>query len=171
MSNVAIWVMLAGVTVTPAVAQRGTQQSVPPALQAVRQNLLDPSSAQFRNVRQMPNGAVCGEINGKNRMGGYVGFQPFAADLAKGVVNLHTSQNHAANDSYSLEMRIYAVCDRTGSESVKDAQIRHMNAYLAKVESNSLAYCKDNPNNFQCAPSWEQMVQSDVRNGMMVYIH
>lgn len=44
--------------------------------------LIDPSSAQFRNVNvvQWGGGAVvCGEINGKNRFGAYTGFQRFWA--------------------------------------------------------------------------------------------
>lgn len=49
-------------------------------------NLFDPSSAQFRNIRAadvvLTNGRtvrrVCGEINGKNQFGGYVGFTPFS---------------------------------------------------------------------------------------------
>lgn len=40
------------------------------------QLLIDPSSALFRAVRT-GDGAVCGEINGKNRMGAYVGFTRF----------------------------------------------------------------------------------------------
>lgn len=47
--------------------------------------LIDPSSKQFRNVRtvdvKLKSGAylyvICGEVNSKNRMGGYVGFQKF----------------------------------------------------------------------------------------------
>lgn len=43
--------------------------------------LKDPSSAQFRNLRMVigkGGAALCGEINGKNSYGGYIGFQPFA---------------------------------------------------------------------------------------------
>lgn len=42
--------------------------------------LRDPGSAQFRNLRSVTNAngtAVCGEINGKNAFGAYVGFQDF----------------------------------------------------------------------------------------------
>lgn len=42
--------------------------------------LIDPSSAQFRNVHQRHR-SVCGEVNGKNRMGAYVGFKRFVAQL------------------------------------------------------------------------------------------
>jgi len=50
------------------------------ALQAkVAAELTDPGSAQFRNIKlNATKEFLCGEINGKNQMGGYVGFVPFA---------------------------------------------------------------------------------------------
>lgn len=45
-------------------------------LSEVASLLIDPSSAQFRNVRE-GNAALCGEINGKNSWGAYAGFTPF----------------------------------------------------------------------------------------------
>jgi hypothetical protein len=55
-------------------------------------NLFDPSSAQFRNVRAtdvvLQDGTrerrVCGEMNAKNRMGGYVGFEYFGGTMENG---------------------------------------------------------------------------------------
>lgn len=55
-------------------------------------NLFDPSSAQFRNLRAadvtLSDGRtvrrVCGEINGKNQLGGYAGFQPFGGFITNG---------------------------------------------------------------------------------------
>ncbi|PTX45607.1 hypothetical protein IQ03_04515 [Gemmobacter caeni] len=52
-------------------------------------NMKDPSSAQFRNLRGIRGKTskgqsmsyICGEINGKNSFGGYVGFTPFIYDL------------------------------------------------------------------------------------------
>lgn len=55
------------------------------------QILFDPGAAQYRFTKQPVNGWVgdvlgdlrefgwfmCGEVNGKNRMGGYVGYEPF----------------------------------------------------------------------------------------------
>lgn len=46
--------------------------------------LSDPHSAQFQSERLFSNwtpsgSALCGEVNAKNRMGGYAGFQPFVA--------------------------------------------------------------------------------------------
>lgn len=45
--------------------------------------LIDPGSAQFRNVR-IREDEVCGEINGKNRLGAFVGFKRFVVDTALG---------------------------------------------------------------------------------------
>lgn len=63
------------------------------------QNLKDPSSARFRNLRaaKLPDGVdwprltsggtvVCGEINGLNSFGAYAGFTRFIADLDAGTV-------------------------------------------------------------------------------------
>ena len=55
------------------------------AKEAAVRDLVDPESAQFRDIEVVAynNGyVVCGEINGKNRMGGYVGFRPFVAGLS-----------------------------------------------------------------------------------------
>lgn len=44
----------------------------------IRAQLLDPQSAQFTDVRNgRQDGVVCGMVNAKNRMGGYVGPHPF----------------------------------------------------------------------------------------------
>lgn len=52
--------------------------------QQVLAELNDPLSAQFRNERFFSDwtadgSAMCGEVNAKNRMGGYVGFRTFTA--------------------------------------------------------------------------------------------
>lgn len=48
---------------------------------AAAQLLIDPGSAQFRNVASRET-AICGEINGRNRMGAYVGFTRFWVDTS-----------------------------------------------------------------------------------------
>lgn len=55
---------------------------VAPLLNKVRETMNDPESARFRNLRVISawtprETVVCGEVNGKNRMGGYVGFRHF----------------------------------------------------------------------------------------------
>jgi hypothetical protein len=50
------------------------------AKEAMRKALTDPESARFRNVvvsARDPANGVCGQVNFKNQMGGYVGFHPF----------------------------------------------------------------------------------------------
>lgn len=49
--------------------------------QQVSKEMIDPQSTQFRNVfvsmRSEKGAVVCGEVNSKNRAGGYVGFKRF----------------------------------------------------------------------------------------------
>ena len=58
---------------------------------AVLNELTDPGSAQFKNLRLIEKGpegkpVLCGEVNAKNKMGGYVGFTRFAAQQGDGGV-------------------------------------------------------------------------------------
>jgi hypothetical protein len=48
------------------------------AIELLSESLKDPMSAQLRRIRagRYPE-SVCGEVNAKNSMGGYVGFSPF----------------------------------------------------------------------------------------------
>jgi len=58
----------------------------------VTRDFFDPESAQFRGVQavevSLADGTqerrVCGEVNGKNRMGGYVGYSMFGGSLENG---------------------------------------------------------------------------------------
>lgn len=68
----------------------GEEKAISLAQSEVSANLLDPSSAQFRNVKvaKMMDtdegrvfAVVCGEINGKNGFGAYAGFHPFFVEL------------------------------------------------------------------------------------------
>lgn len=73
---------LAGLIATPAIA--ATKPPLPgifaEARKAVADTLRDPGSAQFRALRTKVDSGVqivCGEVNGKNAYGGYVGFRTF----------------------------------------------------------------------------------------------
>lgn len=49
--------------------------------------MFDPSSVQFRDLEAFNQGSsvfVCGKVNAKNRMGGYVGFRGFVYDDRSG---------------------------------------------------------------------------------------
>lgn len=45
----------------------------------VVQQMLDPSTAQFKDEKLTKQGWLCGQINSKNAFGAYVGFKRFAA--------------------------------------------------------------------------------------------
>jgi len=50
----------------------------PPHRAFVREQMVDPDSARFRNERKHSILDIhCGEVNGRNRMGGYAGWQHY----------------------------------------------------------------------------------------------
>jgi hypothetical protein len=51
------------------------------AKQAIAEQLIDPTAAQFRKMR-IQGSSVCGEVNGKNKMGAYVGYSRFVVDTS-----------------------------------------------------------------------------------------
>lgn len=57
----------------------GTQANLEAQVhEALAGALVDPASAQLRNVRVAElMDTICGEVNSKNRMGGYVGYRRF----------------------------------------------------------------------------------------------
>ena len=66
-------------------AEAGMAALVSQARSAITRDFLDPGAAQFRDeviYRKLsrdglPYFSVCGQVNGKNQMGGYVGFKPY----------------------------------------------------------------------------------------------
>lgn len=78
-------------------------KSIDAAKAAIERQLVDPSSVQYRDVKAFSEGVVCGSMNSKNRMGGYVGFKPFiynGDDLGQVHINAALSQTAlwCAND-------------------------------------------------------------------------
>lgn len=84
--------------------------------------LLDPVSAQFRNIRTVRNG-VCGEINGKNRLGAYTGFDRFFALQQGALVQLNPGFDPAnlisARDFCTATYAPASACNRFSEELVK----------------------------------------------------
>ncbi|KAF1692743.1 hypothetical protein CSC62_14000 [Pseudoxanthomonas jiangsuensis] len=75
------WVIVAVTAIVGGVALLGAWKGgdwweIRQAKKIATEQLIDPSSAQFRNML-VGDGVVCGEVNGKNRFGAYVGFKPF----------------------------------------------------------------------------------------------
>lgn len=63
------------------------------AIAAVMRMLSDPYSSQFTNLKVWEGdpGSICGLVNAKNGMGGYVGFQPFRYIIAKDEAFIHAN--------------------------------------------------------------------------------
>jgi hypothetical protein len=65
----------------------------------VASTLKDPESARFRNVFVSPRGrAVCGEVNAKSSMGGYVGFKRFIS--AKDKSGIEDDETYFAESNW-----------------------------------------------------------------------
>ena len=78
------------------------------AKDAAAYDLLDPSSAMFREVKVTKDGVVCGEINAKNRMNAYVGFKPFYAEKVGGKLFAYIVSD--ATSALPLEARYDQHC-------------------------------------------------------------
>lgn len=69
-----------------------TSAQVASIKEAATYNLIDPTSPLYRNIRgkyaKREDGTesiiFCGEVNAKNRMGGYTGYSPFYGHIPKG---------------------------------------------------------------------------------------
>lgn len=104
-------------------AERGMKQ-------AMDSRLLDPASAQYKDVAGYSSGYVCGSVNAKNRMGGCIGSKQFLYNDATGVLIIDSAprefdircRNESKKEFYggeSLERGsplriIYASLKRTG---------------------------------------------------------
>lgn len=60
-------------------AAKDAEKKIAAAHEKVAAELRDPSSAQFRGSKVDFSGGVCGQVNGKNAFGAYVGFRWFYA--------------------------------------------------------------------------------------------
>jgi hypothetical protein len=69
------------------VAKAAEARLISAGQERIASGLRDPESARFRKVFISPRGrAVCGEVNAKNSMGGYVGFRRFISAADKSGV-------------------------------------------------------------------------------------
>lgn len=72
------------VATVAAIAGGATYWPIHTGKQLAAARLVDPDSAKFRGIERH-GGVICGEINGKNRIGAYAGFERFAAFTYQGV--------------------------------------------------------------------------------------
>lgn len=80
---------------------KSEQELIDATIEVTRNQLKDPLSAQFRKVRVVPYGngkVVCGEVNGKNSYGGYVGFKPFVGSYISSTME-STGRYAVVNDA------------------------------------------------------------------------
>ncbi|WP_298698177.1 hypothetical protein [uncultured Brevundimonas sp.] len=98
----------------------------------VSRELRDPTSAQFRNVRVVDqvNGsrAFCGEVNGKNAYGGYVGFEPFVY----GAGRVHIGQD----DVDAIRAHTHHCVRQGRTEAEFDAHIAEIEARTARIRES-----------------------------------
>lgn len=81
------------------------------AEKAMLANLKDPGSAQFRKMKVIEQSdgskSVCGEVNAKNSMGGYVGYRLFAYVASSGSARMLPDNTDSVDDqlaSVSVQM-------------------------------------------------------------------
>jgi peptidoglycan hydrolase-like protein with peptidoglycan-binding domain len=58
--------------------------------ETLEDKLLDPFSAQYKNIVILPSGNICGSVNSKNSYGAYTGYQQFFAMSFNQVVGSKT---------------------------------------------------------------------------------
>lgn len=73
-----LWVLAVGAVLVAGGLMAVDFIDVQRAKRVVGASLFDPSSAQYRDVDQHGQ-FLCGEVNAKNRLGGYIGYRKFRA--------------------------------------------------------------------------------------------
>lgn len=81
-----------------------SQNSEEPALlekvqNMVRERLKDPDSAKFRSLLKYGTHWVCGQVNAKNGMGGYVGYSSFDYEIEKGELKMYQAGQESLCES------------------------------------------------------------------------
>ena len=94
------------------------QQDIAGAQATVKSQLIDPGSATFQNVvvfNRKEATVVCGEVNGKNRFGGYAGYRKFAAVKVKPTKEW-TAMVQPTDEDEALEFALLrgAICTKEG---------------------------------------------------------
>lgn len=70
----------------------------------LKHHAFDETSIIFRDVRESSKGVVCGELNGKNRLGAYVGYKRFVGFYIKDLKTLSATDDESAEfDSFYSE--------------------------------------------------------------------
>jgi hypothetical protein len=71
---------------------------------ALRERFDDPTSVEFKNVRQAADGrAYCGEVNGRDRHGQFVGFRQFLVYGSHGAFMVLIAESDARRDGLNCD--------------------------------------------------------------------
>ncbi|MYN42698.1 hypothetical protein GTP55_25470 [Duganella sp. FT109W] len=95
---------------------------LPKARQLVADKLNDPLSAQFRNDRLIDYNWHCGEVNGKNAMGGYVGFRRFISGRINKEVYLERTGMVGEETTAEVLLLADKVIDRMKAQNAMKAK-------------------------------------------------
>lgn len=116
------------------------------AQQSAAELLIDPSSAMFQNVDYRSD-YVCGEINGKNRMGGFVGYKRFFVRLAEDAAQIEPSFEmmdliEAEESCRSQSASTYATISSRASTCTRAEEQRRAFVAQAAFENTWSKHCK-----------------------------
>lgn len=102
------------------------------AKKAIEGVLSDPSSVQYKDVKEFSDAVVCGEINAKNKLGGYVGYSKFIYNgRRKSQIDLNITDD---------EEIMWWCSDRPNKRVIEDLDIFKMETLCNKYKSeNDLA--------------------------------
>lgn len=110
---------------------------------AFSETLVDPGSVQYRNVTVFKDGTACGEVNSKNRMGGYVGFRKFIFNENGGPDGQVLSLGADGSGAYATDIT-YWCNDRVPTREQKDLNQKAGNAEIdLKLSKEECAKWRD----------------------------
>ena len=90
----------------------------------VLNHLTDPESAQFRKLKLLSGDkGLCGELNAKNKFGGYVGFRAFAVGSNEKAVILKSMSLDIAKEDDSKMKELAVALKINGSRSEAESLI------------------------------------------------
>jgi len=95
-------IAIIGVLIVAACSNR-SNPDIDEAKKAVEEVLLDPGSVTYRTIITKKNDGyvtVCGEVNAKNSLGGYVGYKPF-------IYNASGTKTLQMDDIYPSDITLY----------------------------------------------------------------
>lgn len=127
MANMVRWGLIGAVAVGVGVV--AWQWPLFAARRTVASSMKDPSSAQFRGVKRGDRGHVCGEVNGKNEYGAYVGFVGFMLSDSTGLT-IH-SEDTPIN---SARWQLYCEPSSVRSKADRDTLISQMRQLDSQYE-------------------------------------